>query len=158
VLEATPSPSGGTNRVATPPVSTTPDVVVPSPTGGDTPSSADAGQPAMKRPRLRSTKSELFIVNSEQSRDVADADGSCEVSDHKAGGTVASLVSDDSVDSTSVADMSQNSVSAVSAEAVCLTGTDNDVAGNDHFPSADESSVVQVCNYSPSAAVCLQYV
>jgi len=154
VLEATPSP---TSRVGTPPVTTTPDVIVasssaamPSPAGSDTPSSADTGPTAAKRLRLRSIKSELFIVNSELSRDTTDTDGSCDAPTQSVSGgvgrTVTSVVtaaSDDSVDSSSVADMSQNSVAAGSADTMCQTSTD--VVADDHLSSTDvQSAAVQV--------------
>jgi len=153
VLEATPSPSSGTSRVGTPPVNTTPDVIVasssvgvPSPADSD----ADTGPTPVKRPRLRSTKSELFIVNSELSRDTTtDTDGSCDA--HAVGQSVASLVtaiSDDSVDSTSVADVSQNSVTTADtgpspAKRPRLHSTD--VVTDDHLSSIDtQSTAVQV--------------
>ena len=145
MTEATPSPSSGTSRVATPPVTTTPDVIVPScstgvpsPAGSDTTSGADIGPTPLKRPRLRSTKSELFIVNSELSRD---SDASCNASaSHAVGQTVASLVSDDSLDSSSVADTSQNSVAAASVDSQIDT---------DHASSTDiQSTVVPVCKTS----------
>ena len=157
MLEATPSPSGGTSRTSTPPVNTTPDVVVPpsstgtpSPAGVDTPSSADTGPTQAKRPRLRSTKSELFIVQSEPSRDTADADRSSSASpaqgSSNAGRTVATVVaavSDDSVDSNSVADLSQNSLGIGSTETQCQTSTEFVVS---HFSSASvESNALQVC-------------
>lgn len=118
---------------------------MPSPAGNDTPSSADAAPTAAKRPRLRSTKSELFIVNSELSRDTTDTDGSCDALAQTVGRTVTSLVtSDDSVDSTSVADMSQNSVTAGSADTLCQTSAEAVV--DDHLPSADtQATALQVC-------------
>ena len=155
MLEATPSPSSGTSRVGTPPVNTTPDVIVasssvgvPSPASSDTQSNADTGPTPVKRPRLRSTKSELFIVNSDLSRDTAtDTDGSCDVPAHAVGQSVTALVaavSDDSVDSTSVADVSQNSVTAVSGDTACQTVADS--VSEDPSSSADtQSTTVEVC-------------
>jgi len=148
VLEATPSPSSGTSRVGTPPVTTTPDVIVassstgvPSPAGSDTPSAADTGPSAAKRPRLRSTKSELFMVNSDLSRDTTDTDGSCDgPAQNSVAPTVASLVttvSDDSFDSSSLADVSQNSVTAVT------TGSAAEVV--DEHLTGVQSIAVQAC-------------
>ena len=141
VIESTPSPSSGVSRVATPPVNTTPDIVTPASSGGGgVPSpadrDADTGLLAAKRPRLRSTKSELFLVNSEPSRDATDADGSCDVGGGRTVTSLVAAVSDDSVDSCSVADVSQNSVTDVSAEdAVRQAGV---VTG--HLSSADTSA------------------
>jgi len=156
LIESTPSPSG---RVATPPVSTTPDaattsagVGVPSSADSDT---ADTGPSPAKRRRLRSTKSELFLVNSEPVRDVTETDSSCDTPAVGGGGgstvsqTVMALMSDDSIDSLSVADVSQNSVADVSAlsadDAARQPGSDAVV--NNCLPSADinaSDTVVEV--------------
>lgn len=164
MIESTPSPSG---RVATPPVSTTPDaattsagVGVPSPADSDT---ADTGPSPAKRPRLRSTKSELFLVNSEPLRDVTETDSSCDTPAVGGGAgtvsqTVMALMSDDSIDSLSVADVSQNSVADVSAlsadDAARQPGSDAVV--NNCLPSADinaSDTVVEVCLRCDAARV-----
>jgi len=117
VLESTPSPS----RVATPPASTTPDITVAatSSTVTSAPSPADnnadtcAPTPTAKRPRLRSTKSELFLVSSELSRDAADTADSPRNTPAVSQTVTASL--DDSVDSCPVGDTSHdNSVADIS--------------------------------------------
>ena len=132
--------------------------------GNDTPSAADTGPTAAKRPRLqlRSTKSELFIVNSELSRDTTDTDGSCDATiENCVGQTVSSLVtavSEDSVDSSSNADMSQNSITTVttgSADTVCQAGTD---VVSDEMPSADlQSGAVEACTRLTSYTFALYF-
>ena len=157
MLDATPSPSGGSSRVSTPPVATTPDVVVPglsagvpSPAASDTVEpGSDDGPTAAKRPRLRSTKSELFLVSSEPSRDATDSDGSCNVSARTGGNVgppvtaVVTTLSDDSLDSSCVADVSQNSITT--EETARQTSASSVI--NDHStpPTDGESSSVEVC-------------
>ena len=130
--------------------------------GNDTPSSADTGPSAMKRPRLRSTKSELFIVNSELSRDTADTDGSCDATtENYVGRTVASLVtavSEDSVDSSSMADVSQNSVTTVttgSADTACQPG--NDAVFDESSLTDLQSSAVEACTMLTSYTFCFVF-
>jgi len=159
VLDATPSPSGGTSRVGTPPVTTTPEVVaassagVPSPAGSDI--AADTGPSPAKRPRLRSTKSELFIVQSELSRDMTDMDWSCDApvqnSVSQTVGSLVTTVSDDSVDSASLADVSQNSsmtVNTSSADTACKAVAD---VVHDHLSSDTLPCNVQACTINISS-------
>jgi len=155
VLDATPSPSSATSRVAMPLTTITPDVIVasstassvPSPAGSDTSLNADSGATPLKRPRLHSTKSELFIVGSETCRDTTtDTDGSCDAPVHigvsHSVAPVVTAVSDDSVDSTSVTDMSQNSVMTV----VCQTSIDSFADKSLSSADADtQSATAQVC-------------
>jgi len=126
-------------------------LVAGSSTGLPSPASCDPDSvPApSKRPRLRSTKSELFLVNSEPSRDTSGADSSNDAPPVGVSRTVTALVaavSDDSVDS-SVADVSQNSITDVSVlsteDAVCKPAAE--AAVNDRSSSADiQASVVEV--------------
>jgi poly(A) polymerase len=136
----TPSPAGIATQVAacTPPLlGSSTDSRVGTPTVGVAP--ASDGAPAAKRQRLRSTKSELFLVESETSRDVSDMRTSGAASVIKTPGIVSTPVG-----SIIAADESEDSRDTVVRSA---DDEDVDCCG----PAGDDNTASKFVNKSPAS-------
>jgi hypothetical protein len=162
-MDASPLSTG---RVATPPVTTATDatassaVGVPSPASSSTNFTADDCATSAKRPRLRSTKSELFLVQSDFVRDAGDTDSSCDAAPPHCGPTSAMVrvspvitnVSDDSADDVAMMTdtLSKSAAATTTAPEIELINTSCSTSGlvvkNASLPSTDvaESTALDV--------------